>query len=652
MFDKIFNRNKKSLVNDVKDSSSQAIQQSKVNEESNEQYGIDPVKDIKSLIDIATTARDNMIDDMLGPKMADGSGGMQGLIRQGYRFYTPRNWENPPFSKISGGTIDHLVFPQYFSNVQNQLPVVIPGTTKVTVLPLSGTNKEFAAQSTAILSEEIEQDQLQEKLPQIVIGATNNGSQIVYKWTCPKSEIETSRYLELCDPLSVLWDPGATCIEDAEYIIYLRWRLISDVMQEYDLDFVPKPQEMEDKHSSLITLNESVSPETFGRNRCIEIIAFIRDPKQKSYRIMQDEEYVELDDDGIAIIDEEGNPKVLTREVPFSPNGSKKPLRITLPVYPNGRIVKFINDILVYDEPNEHEHGKCPFIKLNRHSIPGQFWGLPEWYTYGGVPHLVNEAMSFVAKNMRNKVTKTMMKRSAFETPVDKKSITNDPADIVIVKDSFNGPIDHAVGQFTIGGSGESAHNALSAVLNISQDITGFTDSFKGKSNANVTSGKQQQLLSDDSERRLFTFSKALELFIEKYGYIALHDAVQYRNPGDVIEIAGVVSGYKGFSIQEFKDNFWNKVQFKTKLIANSGLPTDRQERLKLLTEHLDIALKYWQINPEAARAFIEMSDVPELEHAFEKMVKQGNQSMQLSQFSNTGNLEQAAQLPNQNQQI
>lgn len=572
---------------------------------------------IKQLEQNSLDARDKMFDDIMRRSPVHGStvGGMQGFIKSCYLDYTPRHWEK------SHGELsldeDHLVFPYLFSNINAILSVVVPSNIKYTAIPLSGDKKLFASQATAILDEEMEYLGLKLLIKKIVLGAICRGSQIIYAGTSKqRGALDTERFVELCDPLAVLWDPAATTIEECRYVIYKRWRPISDVVSEYEPSFKVEDECIDEKYSSLLTLSPSGKDGFYGEGRCVETIIHMRDNATKKVKFKQDVPFVM---DGVEVgVTEEPiiNPRTGRQEIGDSQ------------IYPYGRRIVMINDKVLdqYDEPNPDNHRKCPFLKLDYHSYPGMFWGMPEGYVNGDIQRMVDETISTITRDMRDSVTYTAFKQGAFET--DLTTLTTDSTIPIRMKDGVRES--DAFLRIPVGQVNENAHSVLQTVVQLGQRFT-MSDSFMGMSEPGVTSGKQQKLLSDDSEKKTLTFSGQIDDMLQKLGYIILHNAVQYRFAGDTIEIANIVTGKAdSFNIDEFKSNFMKDVEFRVKIVPNSGLPSDRQERARIVGEMIERVTALYAANPAIARLYVSMQDIPEADEIINVLDQTFQQQQQI----------------------
>lgn len=292
--------------------------------------------------------------------------------------------------------------------------------------------------------------------------------------------------------------------------------------------------------------------------------------------------------------------------------------------YPHGRTIICINDNIVWDGQNPYEHKKCPFVKLNNHSLPGYFWAMPEWYVLGDIPQVVNEGVSSLQRNMRKSVIKTAFYEDAIEGDIE--DITNDPSRFIRLKSGAqNGKIYETI---PIGGFNPQNIQSVDMAMNIGEKVSGVTDASRGVSNPEVTSGKQQQILSEKALNRRAIFAGQFESFLTQCAERMLVNAVQFRNPQDVVEITTNVTEVQQVSI----DKFPRDVEFKCKMVAASSLPSDRQERLKILDQMADKVIAYYNtVGYEATKVYVDATDTPEIEEFLEAIHSRAQQ-MQMQQ--------------------
>jgi hypothetical protein len=560
----------------------------------------------------ALVARNTLVDKLYGGRFTGEKGtftGMKGIVLHALYHYVSRGWELPPFSYTAvTQDIDHLSYPWFFGNIQHILPIAAPSEIRLKALPLRGDKKKFASQANSVLEEESEYLKLDQHNQALVLGTKFFGSQIAfYGHRETRGPLNIERIAETCDPLSILWEPGATSIRDAKYIIWKRPVLIDDARRAYNIEGEIRPEDISSDFSTNVLV--CGAPERGSDLRCVETLVFIRD-SEKTFETIEETVMVpyEVDlGDGEASYLDEQPPVVELPEV--------KKTRVETYKYPYGRIVVLVNNKIVYDQPNPYDHHLCPFTKLDNYSFPGIFWGLAEWFVQGDMPHIVNEGFSGMVKSMRRSFPKLFVRPEAIEGDVD--DITNDPDDIGKLTDQARG--DDWFKKIDLTSTSASQHAmALLQTINVSDKVTGVTDPLRGQGNPEVTSGKQQQLLTEQAASVQHPFVKKLERHYAGEGAAAgvmiLRNAVQFRPPEDIVEITSNI----GLPAQPFAlADFPRDVEFRIKIAPFTGLPTDRKERLAMLLDIIPQVLQVYQASPELANAVVSLSDIPELEEAW-----------------------------------
>lgn len=538
-------------------------------------------------------ARESIVSNFFGSRFQGEDGGMQGLVRVAHRNYTPQTWANAPYSyELSAGDIDHLCYPWFFGNVQNILSTVNPQNLQMKVYPLDTQDKTFSTQLNAIYREELEYLKFNRVAPMMTLGAKLYGYQVAYfGYSMRRGVLNTERCMDLCDPLAVLVDPSATSLDNAKYIIYKRHRLISDIEREYNL----KPNSIQQEQLDQIYSTDY----TIGRGRiegspyrAVETIVWINDSEQE----------------------EELHPN---QKFPDNPELAEK---VLVDKYPNGRLVVMVNKEIVWDTPNPYNHKKCPFIKLDNYPVPFSFYSLPEWYVVGDVPHVIDESISSMARRMRL-TSKLLVDTSAIKGGA--KDISNDSSEIIFVE---SGMLNAAIHTVEIGSSNRQDSDNLSAAMAIGDKIMAVNDALRGQPDPSITSGKQAQILTAQASNRHQNFVQDFNNTLEEAGYIILHNAVQFMPLDELEQILSTVEIHDAsgqpisFDIRQFDlQGFYNKVKFKAKMIPQSALPTDRQERLKYALEIIPQILQIYQVSPEMAKVIVKLTDNIDIQEAWDE---------------------------------
>lgn len=566
----------------------------------------------------ALVYRDQLVNSVFGPRFSGRFGGAAGLVRQANNSYLPRAWENPPYNyPADGGDNVYLNYPWFFGNIQQVLPVIAPPEIKLRAIPRSAEMTQFSVMVNALLDDESEYLKLAAHVFGLELGSKLYGFQCGYYSSRQfRGPADIQRIAELCDPLSIVWEPGKS-LEDAKYVIYAREILIEEATRAYAPDFQIMPERLDQRLSTEQTLMSTMSAQS--KERCVEIVAFIRDfeeveePEIEDY----DEPSILVDEAGEPIPDNYGNAVTIMQQMQRQKMVDGVPSVMQVDKYPHGREVRMINKKIVMDVANPDRHKLSPFKILLNHPLPNIPIGIPEWLTVGDVPNVINECMSAVVKGSRRSFGKTVIDRSGLVNV--NAVIDNDPDETIEVKANRATDTIHNV---SIGGLGSEYFNTLTNTLGLGDRIQGVNDSSRGIPSPSVTSGKQQQSLTDQSTQRLIPHTKRLETYLGEAGTLILNNAAQYRNPAEVVAITSTVSGPMSPQMGEQLPTIGDlpeRLDFKTKMTPYIGLPSDRQERLDMLLKYLpSIASVLQTLGPEMADAIVKLTDVPELEEAWE----------------------------------
>jgi hypothetical protein len=544
-----------------------------------------------------------------------GVAGMQAIVRRAHLFYTCRHWEIPN-NNLPIKDQDHFVYPWFFGVLQQILGMVSPQNIRIGVQPLGTDTDQFAAYANTILEEECEELKFEQLCARLVERVKLLGTQAVYfGYDAYKGPLNVKRYAEFCDPMAFFWEPRARSFDDSKYIVYKRQVPIDYVYRHYNLDpdqIKIEPRDLEQLYTSDMPIYD-LSTRGSSTNRCVETICYLRDSTLKTTTLRE-------------IIPT--LPEDQQQEVMQTATDTQLDAPIPVEMYPNGRVIALVNDNLIDDRPNPFHHKKWPFLIMNNYEIPGMLWGLPEWIPDGDMQLIINEAVSGQVRSARQGFKKLAIEEGNVINPKALKN--NDPRQVIKLNAGSIAKGWHEV--IDMGGdNGRYEQSALTAI-NIGDRVSGVNDTTRGIPNSDVTSGVQAQIYTSNANSRNAPFMQNFEQFVTDSGYLMLWNAAQFRNPQDILYITSNLK-FKG---QQFSmDNFDINVKFKTRMLVKSGMPTDRQSRMKLFTELMPAIQQAMLVGPEFARAIVDGYDIPELTEAFdasmERMQQQAQEQQQLA---------------------
>ena len=250
-------------------------------------------------------------------------------------------WNNDLYEKSSAPAYKtNHVSNFIYSSIESMRPILFDNNPKFEAIPVTADAMPYCQDINTVLDWEWHRTNMQEKLLANSIYTFALGTSIIMLPYSYEDDADGNVEPIPVSPFNIYPDPLATCVEDAEYLIYADYVHVNKLKQKY-------PKKKNFIYGSDVTYSELVNDRDDGAkidNQVLVLEVWCRD-------------YTTID---VEETDENGKTVVVTK--------SK---------YPNGRVIISAPElgIILEDKKNPYNTGRFPFFLFKDIDIPFQFWG-------------------------------------------------------------------------------------------------------------------------------------------------------------------------------------------------------------------------------------------------------------------------------------
>ncbi len=505
-----------------------------------------------------------------------------------YEIFRGRQWkEHRPTYRHS--EVINLVF----QSIQHAVPIISDIRPQFSFLPQEPSDYQLSEVLNQIANADWEKNCWSESLLEVLYEGHIYGTGLLGCFFDADAENGLGSIdIKSQDPFYSYPDPSATDInKESQFFIYaepIDVGLLKRQYPKYKDAIKPDLSEMIDHKESLISDAKHRSPlspvqfiegghDNESNNKALKIICFFKD------ELTQESE------------EEKDGQTVYT---------SKK-------VYPNGRRVVKVSNIIVEDGPNPYEDGQFPWVKWVNYVDPRQFWGISEISQLKGPQRTFNKLVSFALDVL------TLMGNPIW--------IVDDTADID-TDNLFNQPgliVEKAAGSEVRREAGVQLQPFVMDLITRMESwfngLAGTQDVSQGAKPAGVQAASAINLLQEAAETRLRQKTRNLDNTLQQLGRMYLSRFLQFysaprayriTNNGEVQKFLKVQVSRKEMetgdpsvtlSVREYtKDgdgNYTESLQvkdyqatgkFDVRVSSGSGLPFAKQDKVNNAFELFD----------------------------------------------------------------
>lgn len=254
-----------------------------------------------------------------------------------------------------------------FSTIETIRPIMVDGDPAFVAMATNEDGLETQDKVQTALNYEFDREKMSAKIPRQTITSLVLGTSI---WFLPWDGDADSKYdgeikaVEV-NPFNFFPDPMATCIEDAEYLIYATYKHVNQLKKVFP---------------NKANLLEG------GNIKYEELVANRNVPSRVDNQVLVLEIYCR---------------DFTTTEEETEENG--KTYKVEKMKYPNGRVITIAPEleILLEDKENPYNDGKFPFVMIKDYDIPFKFWGEGEVKQLLSPQNYINDLSNQVIDNAK-----------------------------------------------------------------------------------------------------------------------------------------------------------------------------------------------------------------------------------------------------------
>lgn len=303
-------------------------------------------------------------------------------------------WDNSLFESITTPSYKtNHVSNFIYSTIESMRPILFDQNPQFEAIPMTAEGMQYSNDINAILDWEWYRSNMQEiclsnSIYTFALGTSIIMLPYIYKDE-NNSEIDGDVVPIKVSPFNLYPDPLATCVEDAEYIIYANYEHVNILKRRY-------PKKADFLHGADIQYSELVNDR--NENARIDNQVLVLEVWCRDYTLID--------------IEEDGEKK------------KKKK-------YPRGRVITVAPELglILDDKQNPYETGRFPFFLFKDIDVPFQFWGEGEVKWLMSPQQQVNDLYNQIIDNAKH--TANMQWVIDKNAGIPKGELTNRPGLII-----------------------------------------------------------------------------------------------------------------------------------------------------------------------------------------------------------------------------
>jgi hypothetical protein len=276
--------------------------------------------------------------------------------------------------------------------------------------------------------------------------------------------------------------------------------------------------------------------------------------------------------------------------------------------YPNGRIIAWVGNTLLRDEESPYEHGRCPYVRFFRYTVPDKNYFFGEIDQIIPLQEELNKRKSQAIDLLNLCVNPPMIVYQG--SGIDTNKVTNRPGLML----TSNVPVDQAAKWLQMPNIPSAMFVQMSTINQDIDTVSGIHDATQGRKPTGVTAGIAIEAIQEAAQTRLRLAARFLEWSLKHASELILSIIWQYYKEPRTIRKRGAEGWtYKdvNFGNRELQGGLPN-----VKIQAGSTLPMNKS----VLKQQ---ALQLFQLQAIDQRALLEIFDFPNIEATISRMGSQ-----------------------------
>lgn len=420
-----------------------------------------------------------------------------------------------------------LVSNYIFSIIETIRPIMLDNDPKFQAMPRHPEGMQFSTDVGEALAYEWDREEMNKKLWQSLIPGLVLGNYIFFTpWDKQKQQVKAISV----HPYNFFPDPLATCIEDAEYLIYASYHNVLALKRMF-------PNHADRLVGGNINYGELVNEKNKDSN--VDNQVLVLEVYSRDHETFKEDK-----------------------------TNGKKEL-----AYPNGRVTTVCPDLglILQDKANPYKDGNFPFVLGKDYDIPGKFWGEGEVAQLLSPQKYMNELNNSIIDNAKTTANAPWIVDSNAGIP--KGGITSRQG--LIIRKTPGSEVRRE--QPT--GMPAYVPNTVDSMKNDMEQISGIFDSLKGNSETGVYTAQGILALQEAGQARIRLKVKLMEETLGKLARMWFSRMNQFWTDDRWLRTVKLDGTY------DFKKMKRNAVEqeYDIKIMAGSTMPVNRGAMLDLM---------------------------------------------------------------------
>ena len=279
--------------------------------------------------------------------------------------------------------------------------------------------------------------------------------------------------------------------------------------------------------------------------------------------------------------------------------------------YPDGRIIAWIGNTLLRDDPSPYKHGRCPYVRFFRYTVPDKNYFFGEIDQIIPLQEELNKRKSQAIDLLNLCVNPPMIVYQG--SGIDTGKVTNRPGLML----TSNVPVDQAAKWLQMPNIPSAMFVQMSTINQDIDTVSGIHDVTQGRKPTGVTAGVAIESLQEAAQTRLRLAARFLEWSLKHAAELMLSIIWQYyKEPRTIRKRAAQGWTYKdvNFGNRELQGGLPN-----VKIQSGSTMPMNKSV---LKQQALQLAQTVMPDGMPAIdrRALLEVFDFPNMEAVLARM--------------------------------
>lgn len=422
----------------------------------------------------------------------------------------------------------NLVSNYVFSIIETVRPIMLDNDPKFQSMPRQPEAVQFADDLQEALMFEWDREEMKSKLYSELINVLVFGTSIFFMpWDANEQNVRAVPV----NPFNIFPDPLATCVDDAEYIIYATYQNVK-VLKEFF------PEKADKLSGGGINYTELVYENGSGSR--IDNQVLVLEVWTKDY------------------------------EVDLQRDGDKDVYKSR---YPFGRVLTICPElgIVLEDKENPYKDGRFPFVLIKDYGIPGKFWGDGEVVQLLSPQKYMNELSNCIIDNA--KATANMPWIVDKNAGIARGSISSMPGLVIRKNPGSEVRRDQAPSMpaYVI--------NAVETIKSDIEQVSGIYNTLKGDSATGVYTAQGILALQEAGQVRIRLKVKMLEDSLAHIAQLWVSRMKQFWKDDRWIAVSKVDGSY---DVKSFTKDIL-EYDYNIRITAGSTMPVNRGAMLDLM---------------------------------------------------------------------